>query len=207
MDLDSGLLKTNSLWEAVLKAIRIQPSIVLLVPYWLAQGKSTLMQALARCADLDPMNWPRHTVVEKLVAETKSSGRTVELISANHDLFRNRPPFCKMFHNIVGGSDGADLCGEARAKLLLARHPQGFAYLGNNATDLPIWRVARECFAVNLSSSTRRRASGEGIDLVELATASDSLSNLLKSMRLHQWLKNSSCARSARPHAASSGTR
>jgi 4-hydroxybenzoate polyprenyltransferase len=73
---------------------------------------------------------------------------------------------------------------------LCERHPNGLAYFGNSAADLPVWRVATERLAVNLSHSTRRRETRESIELVEIARAQPMFPALLKSMRLHQWLKN-----------------
>lgn len=95
-----------------------------------------------------------------------------------------------MFHEVVGSSHGLNLKGQAKADFLRARHPAGFAYVGNSAADLPVWRAAAERFAVNLSPSVRRCAAREGMSLVELAHAEPVLRALLKSMRLHQWLKN-----------------
>jgi len=193
VDLDGTLLKTDTLYESLFKALKARPAIICVLPFWLARGRCYLKQALAREVhqDLDFGGWPRQPEVERLIVEAKSSGKTVELISAaDHGLISDRPLFRQMFHEVVGSADGANLKGEAKALFLRERHPQGFAYVGNSAADVPVWRAAAECFAVNLSPSTRRRTAREGIRLVELAPAAPILPALLKSMRLHHWLKN-----------------
>jgi 4-hydroxybenzoate polyprenyltransferase/phosphoserine phosphatase len=192
VDLDGTLLRTDSLHEALFKALKARPSIVFSLPLWLLRGRYHLKEALAAevQADLDPASWPRQAEVEDLIAEAKSSGKTVELITASHTLICESPVFRDMFDAVVGSSDGRNLKGSAKAEFLRARHPQGFAYVGNSAADLPVWRAADERFAVNLAPSVRRRAAREGIELVELAQPPAMLPALVQSMRLHQWLKN-----------------
>jgi 4-hydroxybenzoate polyprenyltransferase/phosphoserine phosphatase len=193
VDLDGTLLKTDSLYEILVKVVTARPGIIFSLPFWLARGRIHLKEALAREVhrELDPALWPRRAEVEMLVAEAKSRGKTVELISgADRLLICNHSPFPEMFHTVIGSSDGLNLTGKAKADFLRKRHPQGFAYVGNSAADLPVWHVAAECFAVNLSSSLRGRAAREGLDLVELTRAGPVIPALFKSMRLHQWLKN-----------------
>lgn len=96
----------------------------------------------------------------------------------------------KCFTRRSEAKKGLSLTGEAKGRFLCERHPNGVAYFGNSAADLPVWRVATERLAVNLSHSTRRRKTREGIQLVEIARAQPMFPALLKSMRLHQWLKN-----------------
>jgi len=193
VDLDGTLLKTDTLYETLVAALKARPSIILQLPFWLAQGRYHLKQALARevCRELDPSSWPRQPEVELLIAEAKSSGKTVELISAaDQACICDRPLFRQMFDAVIGSSDGLNLKGDAKARFLRERHPDGFAYVGNSAADLPVWRAATERFGVNVPPSVRRRAAREGIDLVELVRARPVLPALLTSMRPHQWLKN-----------------
>ncbi|HUU26147.1 MAG TPA: UbiA family prenyltransferase [Methyloceanibacter sp.] len=193
VDLDGTLLKTDTLYETLLAALKARPRIILQLPFWLARGRHHLKQALARevHGSLNPSSWPRQAEVELLIAEAKSSGKTVELISAaDQTHICDLPLFRQMFDEVIGSSDGLNLKGEAKARLLRERHPDGFAYVGDSAADLPVWRAATERFGVNVPPSVRRRAAREGIDLVELVPAHSALPGLIKSMRPHQWLKN-----------------
>ena len=158
---------TNSL----LKVLRARPTLIFLLPFWLARGRCYLKQAVTRAVEeFDPSLWPRNREVEALITEVKSSGATVELISAaDHGLISGHSPFRQIFHEVIGSSDGLNLKGEAKARFLRERHPLGFAYVGDSAADLPVWRAAAERFAVNLSPSVRRRAAREGLGLVEIA--------------------------------------
>ena len=160
-----------SLHESLLKVLRARPTLIFLLPFWLVRGRCYLKQAVTRAVEeFDPSLWPRNREVEALITEVKSSGATVELISAaDHGLISGHSPFRQIFHEVIGSSDGLNLKGEAKARFLRERHPLGFAYVGDSAADLPVWRAAAERFAVNLSPSVRRRAAREGLGLVEIA--------------------------------------
>lgn len=193
VDLDGTFLKTDTLYESLFRALKAHPGIVFLLPMWAAQGRYRFKQAIADLVHdgIDPSTWPRRSEVERLIETAKSEGKTVELVSAtDHRLIAGESAFGDTFHAVIGSSDGVNLSGDAKAEYLKARHPEGFAYVGNSAADLPVWRAATERYAVGLSSSLRRRAESEGLELKEIAPNEPRLRGLLRSMRLHQWLKN-----------------
>jgi hypothetical protein len=192
VDLDGTFLKIDTLYECLFKVLRVRPTILLRLPFWLAsKGRYGLKRALALevGGDLDLSACPRYGDVERFISEAEASGKTIELISAAEHAC-NRPIFHEFFDEVIGSSGGVNLKGQAKAEFLCNRHPNGFAYIGNSSADLPVWRVANERFAVNLKRSIRRRAALEDLDVVELARAKPVFQALLESMRLHQWLKN-----------------
>jgi 4-hydroxybenzoate polyprenyltransferase len=193
VDLDGTFLKTDTLYECLIKALKLRPTILFRIPYWLAEGRHRLKQALARevTHELDLLSCPRHPEVQRLISETRAAGKTIELISAADNAFiANQVTFREIFDEVIGSSGGVNLKGKTKAEFLCKRHPNGFAYLGNSAADLPVWRVANERFAVNLRRAIRYRAKWEGLGLIELGRARPVPLTLLESMRLHQWLKN-----------------
>lgn len=193
VDMDGTLLRTDTLYECLLIAVKSRPDILLRVPFWLTKGRYHLKQAITERAShqADLSTYPRQPEVEELVRSARAAGKRVELISAaDHRLLEGTEAFRSLFDTVIGSSDGINLKAHEKARLLTQRHPEGFAYVGNSADDLPVWRAASERFGVNMSSSVRRRVRKEGLNVVELAKPSPVLPALLKSMRLHQWLKN-----------------
>lgn len=192
VDLDGTLLKTDTLHECLLKVLKTRPFALLKLPLWLTDGRANVKQALAKLSvGIDLAACPRNPEVEALIAEAKAGGKKVELVTAaHHALVADNPAFYEMFDAIIGSSEQVNLKAEVKADFLRKRYPDGFAYVGNSAADLPVWRVAAERFAVNIPHSVRRRASSEGLGLVELASSNRVIPALLKSLRLHQWLKN-----------------
>jgi 4-hydroxybenzoate polyprenyltransferase/phosphoserine phosphatase len=193
VDLDGTYLRTDTLYESLLIAIRARPGLLLHVPLWLARGRIRLKQALtARTRDLFQVsNCPRQQEVADLIETARVAGKRVELISAaDHLMLEHQADLWQTFNVVIGSPEGVNLKAEAKAELLRRRHPQGFAYIGNSAADLPVWRAAQERFAVNLPEGVRRQSEREGLGIVELVRAKPLLPVLARSMRPHQWLKN-----------------
>ncbi len=193
VDLDGTFLRTDSLYEALVAAIKARPMLILFLPFWILKRPYSLKEAITNAVKgkIDPSTWPRTPEVERLIARARASGKTVELVSAaDQRLIADVPSFREFFDGIIGSSKGVNLKGEAKAEFLRSRHSNGFAYVGNSMADLPVWRAATERYAVNPSPLLRRRAARDGIELVELTPPSPILPPLLKSLRLHQWLKN-----------------
>ena len=192
VDLDGTFLKTDTLFECFFRALKSRPSVLLALPLWLAQGRYRLKQALTQHSrGFDLRGCPRNPEVEDLIAEARAAGKKIELVTAaDQNLVGYDQAFCAMFDAIIGSSEQVNLKAEAKADLLRERHPEGFAYVGNSAADMPVWRAATERFAVNIPQSVRRRAVSEGLDLIELADSRRVVPALLRSLRLHQWLKN-----------------
>jgi 4-hydroxybenzoate polyprenyltransferase/phosphoserine phosphatase len=193
VDLDGTLLRTDTLHECLFKVLKSRPQTIFLMPFWLARGRAYFKQALTKnlTKSLDLVNFPRQAEVEELIRFARSAGKRVELTSAaDEGLIKGCAAFDDMFDTIICSSNSVNLKAEAKADLLRTRHPEGFAYVGNSAADLPVWRAAKERFGVNLASRVRRSAAREGLGLVELARRQSILSSVIRSMRLHQWVKN-----------------
>ncbi|HEV7252828.1 MAG TPA: UbiA family prenyltransferase [Mesorhizobium sp.] len=194
VDMDGTYLRTDTLYECLLVALKAKPQLLLHVPFWLAKGRLHLKQQLTKHARgaLDLGLCGRQPEVEALVRQARAQGKQVELITAaDQALVCDEPSFRESFDAVIGSTDRTNLKAREKAELLRRRHPEGFAYVGNSSADLPVWEAASERFAVNLPNGVRRQAAREGLGLVELAPAAPVLPALLKSMRLHQWLKNS----------------
>jgi 4-hydroxybenzoate polyprenyltransferase len=193
VDLDGTFVRTDSLYECLLLALKSRAGTLYLAPFWLVRGRLYFKQMITRyaAAEVDINSFPVQPEIEDFVGAARSAGKRVELISAaDHELLSQRSAFRETFDEVIGSSGGVNLKSEAKAEFLRQRHPAGFAYIGNNADDLPVWRSAAERFGANLSPSLRRRAEKEGLGIVELAWVRPVFPALLRSIRPHQWLKN-----------------
>lgn len=193
VDLDGTLVRTDTLYEYALIAIKSRPDVLLRLPVWLAGGRYHLKRRITEFAAqrAEPPLFPVEPAVTELVAAYRTRGKPVELVTAaDQGLVARHPELGAMFDAVIGSADGTNLKGEAKAEMLRQRHPGGFAYVGNSADDMPVWRSATRRYGVNLPGSVRRAAKSENLGLVELAPASPVLPALIQSLRPHQWLKN-----------------
>ena len=121
VDLDGTLLKTDTLYECMVQALKARPSTLFRLPVWLAQGRCRLKEALTVAANgkVDLPACPRRPEVERLIAEAHVAGKRVELITAaDQALVADLQGFGQIFHEVIGSSDGLNLKGEAKARFL-----------------------------------------------------------------------------------------
>jgi 4-hydroxybenzoate polyprenyltransferase len=192
VDVEGALLRSHPHQEALFAAIKDRPILLLWLLLWPLGGRRRLIAARNEMmqGSLDPSRAPRRAEVEKLMAGAKSAGQRVELVTSIGADFVRRANISSASFDGVLTCPPDSLNAQQRAALLQSRYPLGFSYVGHGAADLPVWRAAAQRYAVDGSPFVRNQTAAEGIELVELSRAESPLSALLRSMRLHQWLKN-----------------
>ncbi|MGN0933161.1 UbiA family prenyltransferase [Falsigemmobacter intermedius] len=196
VDLDGTLSLSDTLHEGVLGLVAREPSALAQLPFWLARGKVGLKQQVADRALSDPAQLPYNGDVLEAIARAREGGRQVALVSAaDHRQVEAVAAHLGLFDLAVGtGSPGAagNLRGEAKAAFLVEKFGAGgFDYIGDSATDLPVWKAARRAFGVRISPGLQRLAAREGIDLHLIGGAGGlPLRALVRACRPHQWAKN-----------------
>lgn len=190
LDLDRSLIRCDVLHETAIAYVRRNPLGVFSIAWWLMQGRAVLKRRLAERVPVDVDILPVNEEVADFAAAEKAKGRTVVLATAS-DLFV-ATAIAKRFAFIdrVIASDGVtNLKGPAKAKKLLEAFPDGFAYAGDAASDLAIWKHSRSAVIVEARASVERAA--RRLAPVEASFPRPSVPKaFVKSARLHQWAKN-----------------
>ncbi|TVR11675.1 MAG: UbiA family prenyltransferase [Salinarimonadaceae bacterium] len=192
LDVDGVVLRTDLLHETAIAFLKANPFRIFLLLYWLLTGRAQLKRRLAQRAainvDLLPLN-------EELVAFAQSAhdqGRVVVLATAADRLLAERLARRLGFIDVVIASDGeTNLKGAAKADALVERFPDGFAYIGDSASDLHVWKRAEAIGIVGAGRSTQAAALalGKNVELT-IARPAFGLKGWAKALRLHQWAKN-----------------
>ena len=142
VDLDGTLVNTNTLHEAFVAACS-DLSTLLAIPAWLrAGGKARLKQELAQRAQLDPLLLPYNEALLTYLRAQKCAGRSLVLVTAaDRSIAEAVAAHLGLFDAIIASEHGRNLGGGAKVGALVARFgEEGFAYAGNDKTDLAIWR-------------------------------------------------------------------
>lgn len=196
IDLDGTLCRSDTLHESLLSLIARQPTALFGLPLWLAKGKSAFKRQVADRSVAAPALLPYDSDVLELITGARAEGRKVALVSAaDHRQVAAVAGHLGLFDLTAGtGSPGTDenLRGKAKADFLIAKFgAHGFDYLGDSATDLPVWKAARQALGVRLSPALRRRAATEGVTLSEIGSGGGwPIRALIRACRPHQWAKN-----------------
>lgn len=196
VDLDGTLSRTDTLHEALMQLTMDAPrAFPGLVRHVLAKDKPAFKAGVADHVVPDPAALVYNQAVLDEIEAARRAGRKVALVSASdRRIVQSVADHVGLFDEVVGTGDdqGQNLGGEAKADLLLARYGAGgFDYIGDCATDIPVWKVARTALTVQTSDKLAAAAAGQGITLTPLKGAqSGGVKPYIKALRPHQWSKN-----------------
>lgn len=192
VDLDGTLLATDMLHESAVGLLRTAPLTASRIPFWLARGKAALKAELAARFDLDPALLPLNDSFVTWLREERARGRRLILATASDaHIAQAIAAHLGLFDEVLSSDGTTNLGGAAKAEALVGRFGRGgFAYAGNAAADLPVWRVAGAAILV----SALPGLAGKVADLCpvecEFPAQAAGLMRHVSMLRLHQWLKN-----------------
>lgn len=192
VDLDNTLIRTDLLLESLLVLIKQYPLSLFLLPLWLFRGRAHLKEQLAARTELDVVSLPYRASVLEQIKLARSEGRKVVLATASHRKFAEKVAnHLGLFDAVLATDGGHNLKGGAKVQAIqqyLSGEP--FDYIGDSAADLPIWQACRRPILVGASQGVIASASRpDGSELV-LHEPRRRLRDMIKMMRVHQWLKN-----------------
>ncbi len=185
VDLDDTLIKTDVLYESTLALLRRNPFWIAMVVLWLLRGRLYLKTQLAQRVALDPALLPyRADLLEFLKAE-RAAGRSLILATATHErLAQPIADHLGLFDAVLATTDTVNLKGHPKADALVKRFGErGFDYVGDSASDMAVWAVARNALVVgNLTPATPV--------VQRFHRTASPWKGALRAMRPHQWTKN-----------------
>jgi len=194
VDLDGTLVQGDTLYEMLFAALRRRPWLVLLLPVWLATGgKAGLKRRLAEVADPAGLSLLFHEPVLAFLRNERAAGRSLVLATAaDRAVAEAVAARLGLFDTVIATEAGHNLRGDAKAQALVARFGErGFDYAGNDAHDLPVWRVAHHAVVVApAGAAIVRRARALDAQATHITMPGFSPRAVLKAMRPHQWAKN-----------------
>lgn len=193
VDLDGTLLKSDSLWEGFYRMLAQKPWRLLLLPQWLSAGRSELKRNIAPFAVTDVADWPYNQAVLEEVKMAREKGRVTYLATAAEEtiaLAVNR--HLRVFDEVFASNGTVNLKGEAKLAKLLEYFPNGeFEYIGDSASDLPIWTACRRAGVVAAPGSTLPNQIDKPCDAVRIFPRERlNIKIMLRVVRAHQWVKN-----------------
>ena len=191
VDLDGTLIKTDTLYESVLLAIKNQPWIIFQLFAWLFHGLSFFKHRIAALVMLDIESLPYNEDVLLFLRNEYGNGRKLVLASASNQRYVQAVAnHLGIFSEVLASDEKQNYKGMHKAEKLIELYSvKGFDYIGDSRADLKIFPSAREVFLVNPTKRTGDVAVKNG-NVKEIFKSKRSLKDYLKLIRVHQWLKN-----------------
>ena len=192
VDLDGTLIKTDMLWESLVRLLRRNPLWLVLVPFWWIRGRAVLKQQIAARVNVDVAALPYNGLFLEFLRDAKRQGRRLILASASdHDLADAVAKHVGLFDEVLASDGRRNLRGDHKLETLIARFgDRGFDYAGNASVDLAVWKGSREAIVVNAGRSLTRQAARIAKVGNYFPPKASPLLALLKALRPHQWVKN-----------------
>lgn len=193
VDLDGTLIRSDSLWELILRALRHNPLYILLIPILLLKGKCFLKRRLSEKFGKFIKNLPFNSDVISYIVKRKKSGDKIWLVTAcDRQLAKSIAEKTGLFDGIYGSSESINLRGERKAAFCESTFGVGnFDYIGDSLADLPVWEKSSTPVIVGSKNFTEKIQNKLGKKAVAIESGSEiSLRNALKAARVYQWVKN-----------------
>ncbi len=191
IDLDDTLVRTDLLFEQILRLCKSNPRLVMRLPIWIIGGRAEFKRKLAEHVSLDPARLPYRQPVVQLIKRARENGQRVVLASASHErIVAQVAEHLGDFDDVIATSS-ANLKGATKLKAI-EDHVAGkpFVYAGDSSADLVIWQRSAQAIAINPSPSVARRLAKVGVPHEVVRDRVPLIRPLIKQLRIHQWLKN-----------------
>lgn len=192
-DLDGTLLRTDTLWEGLVRLLRQRPWAALRLAGWLRLGRLAFKLRLAPFAAAGAAGYPVNEPVRDYLQSAAEDGRELCLATASPE------PVAKAactttglpFSRILSSDETTNLKGEAKARLLCETFGEkGFDYIGDSLVDVPVWRTARRAVVASADAEVIAAARAANPDCEVLPAARPRLRDYARALRAHQWVKN-----------------
>ncbi|MFM6973842.1 MAG: UbiA family prenyltransferase, partial [Agromyces sp.] len=192
VDLDGTYLKTDTLHELLMLAIRRPGVFFRAFVAYTRSGKAAAKRVLAENLQLDVSLLPMNPEVAEFATTASQDGRLVLLASGADAQIVNA--FIDGNHSFSEGisSDGVvNLTGARKAEALVDRFGRGgFDYVGNERADIDVWAASRKKYLASNSGSVPRSIRSIDFEAVLSAHGRTPFRAWVKAIRPHQSAKN-----------------
>ena len=192
VDLDGTLIRTDMMWESLVRLLRKNPFAALFAFFVLFRGRAAFKQHIAARVQVDPANLPYHAELIAWLKVQKASGRKLVLATAS-DIGMAKPiaDHVGLFDDVMASDGKTNLRNAAKRDALNKRFGErSYDYAGNSNDDLGVWPGTREAVVVNAPESLARRASETTKIGQTFFNEPSHPKSFVRALRPHQWIKN-----------------
>lgn len=192
VDLDGTLIKSDTLYESAAALLTANPLKLLVVAPSIAGGKAKLKARMSAAVTLDPAALPYTDDLLAFLREQKAAGRTLILVTAaDGAIARAVAEHVGVFDEVLASDGTRNLRGRNKVAALVARFgAKGFDYIGNDRTDVTVWRECRTAYVANAGQAIHRKAAAVAAVGGTFGGRKPLHKAVAKALRVHQWVKN-----------------
>ncbi len=192
VDLDGTVIRTDLVWESLVRLLRRNPLYLAVLPFWWLRGRAWLKRRIAERTRVDVATLPCHQSFLDFLRGERRQGRQVCLVTAADDRLAGAvAAHLGLFTEVLASDGHTNLRGKVKAARLVERFGEGgFDYAGNSSVDLPVWAWARQALIVNASPGLAARAAKRATVSRVFGSPNSWWRAAALALRPHQWVKN-----------------
>lgn len=189
VDMDGTLIKTDLLFESLLKLIKQNPFAIFLVFIWLLKGKANVKSQIAQRVYIAANTLPYNREVIEYIK--LNSRKAILVTGSNWRLAAEVAEYLGIFHDVIASDDHINLTKSNKRNHLVDRFGEnGFDYIGNDKDDWPVWTAARNVFIVSKNNKYLKDTQKVFTPTKVFKLPSITFRDFIKAIRVHQWVKN-----------------
>ena len=192
VDLDGTLIAADLFWESALRLVVQRPWLVLMLPVWSLRGKAHLKRQIAIRVSIRADQLPYRLELLEQLRSAHARGDQLVLTTGSDELYaRQVTEHLGLFSRLLASDGRVNLTGRRKAHRLAQEFGEGrFHYIGNDWSDVSVWRVAASATVVGGPPGLVRYARA-GLNMHQsLSDQPSRVKAMLRAMRPHQWAKN-----------------
>jgi 4-hydroxybenzoate polyprenyltransferase/phosphoserine phosphatase len=191
VDLDGTLTPADTLIESLIMLAKQSPLTLLRSPLWLLKGRAQFKERIAAHASISAEHLPYRELFLAYLREEKAKGRRIILATAAHRSIADSVSMhLGLFDKVLATETSHNLKGKTKLQAIQESVGATFAYAGDSQTDLPIWMAAKAAILVGVAPHTAEMVRRDVTVEREFPRGDVSLTVWLRSLRVHQWVKN-----------------
>ena len=195
VDLDGTASRTDTLVESLLRLLKLRPFRLFVMLPGFFRDRAAFKAAVARTVSLDPASLAYNPAVIELAKAARAEGRAVYLVTgANAAIAQAVAGYLRIFDGVFASDGQTNLTRENKAALLCREFGErGYAYVGDAAADVPVWRHAGAAIVVAPRASLLRDARAACADVTTIGKPLRGMAlvrQAASAMHVHRWIWN-----------------
>lgn len=193
VDLDGTLMRSDLLWEGLLRLGMRRPWTLPRILLALVRGRASLKRSVAEAMPIDPASLPWRSDLLAWLRAEKDAGRRIVLATGADRLPAEAVArHLGLFDAVLASDPPRNLSARRKADALVESFGEGgFDYAGDHhRKDAPVFDRARAAVPVGSPSLERLLRAKDRPIAASFADQGTMLGTVLRAMRVHQWAKN-----------------
>ncbi|HSX24965.1 MAG TPA: UbiA family prenyltransferase [Candidatus Andersenbacteria bacterium] len=193
VDLDGTLVRTNTLLETALGALKKNPLFIFSIVRALFISKAQVKHRIGQQFSILESPLPYNEEFLAWIKKQHEAGRRLILATASDKAIAVQiAKELGIFDDVIASTPQLSITANGKYAVLCQLFgTNGFSYAGNSKSDLAVWNCAKSAIVVDapyrISSRIRKNIP---VEKVFTTQKNSTIRVFAKTMRIHQWVKN-----------------